>query len=97
MFLFYFAERFRSDISRAGTQSGSAATVTDLEIVCNAWFGGVVFVSGSRDIHARGFDFISVEQLFFFRQSGPIFSSIERCFYIFSRAGFILPNVLDQT
>jgi hypothetical protein len=31
--------------------------VTLHEIVCNDWFGSVVFISGSRDIHARGFDF----------------------------------------
>ena len=39
---FIFAERFRSDISCGGTQSGSAATVTLHEIVCNDWFGSVV-------------------------------------------------------
>jgi hypothetical protein len=56
-----FAERFRSDISSGGTQSGSAATVTLHEIVCNAWFGSVVFISGSRDIHARGFDIFQAD------------------------------------
>ncbi len=54
-----FGERFRSDISCGGTQSGSAATVTLHEIVCNDWFGSVVFISGSRDIHTRGFGFFS--------------------------------------
>jgi hypothetical protein len=29
--------------------------VTLHEIVCNDWFGSVVFISGSRDNHARGF------------------------------------------
>jgi hypothetical protein len=41
--MFIFAERFRSDISCGGTQSGSAATVTLHEIVCNDWFGSVSF------------------------------------------------------
>jgi hypothetical protein len=63
VFAFYsglkFAYRFRSDISCGGTQSGSAATVTLNEIVCNDWFGGMVFISGSRDIHTRGFGFFS--------------------------------------
>ncbi|WP_203235191.1 hypothetical protein, partial [Rariglobus hedericola] len=55
-----------SDISCGGTQSGSAATVTLHEIVCNDWFGSVVFVSGSRDIHARRFDFLQAD-VFSFR------------------------------
>jgi hypothetical protein len=51
-----FAERFRSDISCGGTQSGSAATVTLHEIVCNAWFSSVV-ISKTRDFHVRGLGF----------------------------------------
>lgn len=46
------------------------------EIVCNDWFGSVVFISGSRDIHARGFGFLIMAKIVvFFMEANLIWMS----------------------
>jgi hypothetical protein len=74
--------------------------VTLHEIVCNDWFGSVVFVSGSRDIHTRGFDFLQADgfsfRIYSFAPSLPYISDMV---LIFRADGLprnlrlILPNV----
>jgi hypothetical protein len=58
----FFAQRQSSDATRTEytveSHGEKIVEVGELRVVvCNDWFGSVVFVSGSRGIHPRGFGF----------------------------------------